>query len=110
MRFPYYIIRTIKHAIDWFFEDEEEKIWCRSDSELRDNLKSGDKIFALNTSSGEYVQADSIEHAYHILDNPNRAIYDLMDKRYCYRAGEDMDKYRLYEELVNDLFPKNVSN
>ena len=100
MQYPFYILRTIKHAINWFFEDEEERIYCRSSQELRDNLKKGDKIFALNLS-GKYIQADSIEHAYDILGS-NRNIYDLMEQRYNHPERSNEIIRRLMDDFMKE--------
>ena len=83
MQYPFYILRKVVRAISWFFEPESERIYCKSSSELRDNLKEGDEIYVLN-KAGKYVKyywnetdlnvlemMSEVERQYYAASNPD---------------------------------------
>jgi hypothetical protein len=67
MQYPYYILRKIKRAMFWFFEEEVKKIYLRHWSEIEEELQEGDTIYALKHRGiqipSKYVEVSSIEGA-----------------------------------------------
>jgi hypothetical protein len=63
MQYPYYILRKVKRAIFWFFEEETEKIYFTHWSEIEQELQEGDIIFALDQYCDSYQQVDNVEEA-----------------------------------------------
>ena len=76
MQYPYYIVRKINRAIDWFFKPETEKIYCTDWQEIGEQLQEGDIIFALD-NCGSYQQVNSIEEAI-LVHKGNDYLYKYM--------------------------------
>ena len=62
MQYHYYVLRTTKRMIDWFFDPIVDRIYCRTIVDVNDILESGDVIYALN-QNGVYEVADSLAKA-----------------------------------------------
>ena len=103
MEYPFYIIRIVNHVLTWFFELEEEKIWIRSSSELKEKYNpETDTIFAKSKDCG-YVKANDVNDAIEILGAWNYIIYDTM------AMPESKDKSNRIHEIIN-VMSDHISN
>ena len=68
MQYKYKIIRTIKRAITWFFPEETERIWCITIGQVNAALEEGDKVFKLDSSTGNYEPYTKYDEVNRILD------------------------------------------
>ena len=68
MQYKYKIVRIIKRAITWFFPEETETIWCITIGQVNAALEEGDKVFKLDSSTGNYEPYTKYDEVNRILD------------------------------------------
>ena len=91
MYYPFKIVRVVKRAITWFFEEETETIGCHDIHEVYAKQKKGDKVFKL-VGHGEYkpyTKVNALEDAINQLDE---TFYQYSDWSNKWNRNDDVAK------------------
>lgn len=89
MYYPFKIVRVVKRAITWFFEEETETIGCHDIDEVYAKLLKGDKVFKL-VGNGNYEPYTKIGALQDAIDQLDETFYDCNDWSNKWNRNDDV--------------------
>ena len=105
MKHPFKIVRVVKRAITWFFEEETETIGCNSLEDVNANLQKGDKVLKLS-NKGIYRDYDKFEYASQILDMTIKHYDESNSIQTPGKWRNHWDEIKAYESILERLSNK----